>query len=1192
MFLVGNVKVIMNQDVMLSSNRLRLKHIKLIGFKSFVDSTTVPFPSNLVGVVGPNGCGKSNIIDAVRWVMGESSAKSLRAEAGIDVIFNGSTERKPVGQASVELSFDNPHGALGGEYAKYSEISIKRVITRDGQSTYYLNNTRCRRKDITDIFLGTGMGPRSYAIIEQGMISKLIEAKPDELRIYIEEAAGISKYKERRKETENRMKGTRENLDRLNDLREELDKQLNRLQRQSEAAAKFKELKEDERKYRSQLLALRWQHLSSQIETLDEALRNFNVALESAISKQRRADSEIEHIREIHHDAQEAYQQVQAEFYTISAQMARLEQSLIHQKERKVQLEQDFQDAETSYLSAKSHVEEDTQQLALLESQLAHLSPQLEIIQAQVEQSTEALEVAEETMHDWQHEWDSFNAQAAKASEQAQVSQTKIQHFDQRINTAKQRIEKIQQDIEKITEAFNPQEISSLSATLAEYAELETDKRSALSDLQQAIQSHRDLIKSNTEKLATLQTTLQQYLGRQASLEALQQAALGKNNDKVVEWLAAQELTNASRLAQTIQVESGWDIAVETVLGNHLQAICTDDALSIIDVIDSLTTGHVNFVFDSPQSLSSHSLSHSHAKLSDKVSGNPVASALLSSVYTAIDLKEALSQLAILAPHESFITPEGLWIGQGWLKVAKDKDESSGVLKREQEIIELNDLIDSTQAEIHALEEILSISHARIQEQEAEHATLTEDFRTFIQLFSNMQADLTVKTARLEQIKHRVAQLEQEREEQIRLISETTESLHEVRAVWQEALQIMETQTQIRQDLTEKRENYREALDAARIKHRENKDRYHETEINYRTLTTELESRKNNISRMSIQLEQGLLRCEHLRESLSHIDEPVENLQIELEDLLSHRLVVEETLGEKRQALENCAENLKMQEQARHQAEQEAENIRHQHQALSMRWQECQVRANTIKEQLDESQEDLSILLNEMPAEANETQWEAQLTNLSNRIARLGPINLAAIDEYQTESERKVYLDRQHDDLVEALNILESAIQKIDKETRAKFKETYEIVNQHFQQLFPKVFGGGSAYLDLTSEDLLETGVSVMARPPGKKNSTIHLLSGGEKALTAIALVFSIFQINPAPFCMLDEVDAPLDDANVGRYCKLIKEMSSQVQFIFISHNKLAIEMAHQLTGVTMKEPGVSRLVAVDIEQAIAMADA
>lgn len=1181
------MKRVMSVEATSSSSRLRLKNIKLAGFKSFVDPTVVPFPSNLVGVVGPNGCGKSNIIDAVRWVMGESSAKSLRAEAGTDVIFNGSTERKPVGQASIELVFDNPNGAIGGEYASYSEISIRRVINRDSISTYFLNNVRCRRKDITDIFLGTGMGPRSYSIIEQGMISRLIEAKPEDLRVYLEEAAGISKYKERRRETENRIKHTRENLERLNDLRDELDKQLARLQRQSQAAAKYKELKHDERIYKGQLLSLRWKNLSEQTKTLEQTIQQLSVELESQIAKQRSADHEIEQIREYHHEAQDAFQQVQEKFYGIGGQIARAEQSITHQQERREQLEHDLQEAEQNYANAKVHVEEDQHKIDELQSILVELEPEHAIAQEKMQQLQEALELAEDNMHQWQNEWDDFNSQSAKASEHAQVSQTQIQHLEQRINLAKQRIEKLLQEHERMSAQLNTDEVEQLHGHIDEQSAIEQDKQNTLDDCQAQIKQTRDNLRTTNDKVALLRNDVQKLLGRQASLEALQQAALGKNNDQVTQWLSANHLSDNVRLAQNLQVEQGWDIAVETVLGNYLQAVCIDDMGSIANVLDSLSEGELSFIVTSNQNTSSHSDS-----LASKVQGANAVTALLSNVFIANTLSEALQKSTQLAAHESVITPDGIWLGHGWLKVAKDKDQSQGVIKREQELNTLKQTLDEKQALLAESEDTITALNEQLQTLESNEVDARSALKAITEKLAAMRTEFKVKESRQEQVKLRIQQLNHEHDEQQSTIAQATEELLEVRSTWQEAMQLMEQQSDLRETLNNQKEQYRQALDNARENNRYGKDAFHDMDIQLRTATTELDNKKNNIIRMSTQLEHSTIRCESLRESLQESHEPITQLEVELESLLERRLEVEEELSEKRQQLEIYDEQLKQQESQRHEAERQAEQLRDQSQELKMRWQEQQVRANTIKEQLDETEDNLEELLANMPAEANETEWDQQLTTIGNRISRLGPINLAAIDEYETESERKVYMDKQLEDLVEALNLLEGAIQKIDKETRQKFKDTYEIVNSHFKQLFPKVFGGGSAYLALTGEDLLDTGVSVMARPPGKKNSTIHLLSGGEKALTAIALVFSIFQLNPAPFCMLDEVDAPLDDANVGRYCNLIKDMSKQVQFIFISHNKIAMEMAEQLTGVTMKEPGVSRMVSVDIDAAMAMAEA
>ncbi|MCR3862041.1 chromosome segregation protein SMC [Pseudomonas aeruginosa] len=948
---------------------MRLKSIKLAGFKSFVDPTTVNFPSNMAAVVGPNGCGKSNIIDAVRWVMGESSAKNLRGESMTDVIFNGSNTRKPVSQASIELIFDNAETTLVGEYAQYAEISIRRRVSRDGQNTYFLNGTKCRRRDITDIFLGTGLGPRSYSIIEQGMISKLIEARPEDLRNFIEEAAGISKYKERRRETESRIRRTQENLARLTDLREELGRQLERLHRQAQSAEKYQEHKAEERQLKAQLGAVRWRDLNEQVGQRERVIGDQEVAFEALVAEQRGADAGIERLRDGHHELSERFNQVQARFYSVGGDIARVEQSIQHGQQRQRQLQDDLREAERTRQETESHLGHDRTLLATLAEEMAMLAPEQELSAAAAEEAGIALEQAEQGMQAWQQQWDAFNQQSAEPRRQAEVQQSRIQHLEQSLER--------------------------------------------LQDRERRLQEERGQLAADPEDAAILE------LNEQVAIAEL-----------ALEELQLQEQGQAERLEQ---------------------------------------------------------------------------------------LRQELQQLAA------------------------EQHQAQGELQR------LNGRIASLEALQQAKVEQLVLRRRRLDEEVAELA-------------------------------------EQRALEQ--------EQLSEARLTLQEALDSMALDTERRESLLAERDALRERLDRIRQDARTHKDHAHQLAVRVGSLKAQHNSTQQALERLDQQSARLNERCEQLNLNLEEGAAPLEELRMKLEELLERRMAVEDELKQARLALEDADRELREVEKRRGQAEQQSQLLRGQLEQQRLEWQGLVVRRKALQEQLAEDGYDLHTVLANLPLDASERDWEERLESLAARIQRLGPINLAAIEEYQQQSERKRYLDSQNDDLAEALETLENVIRKIDRETRNRFKETFDQINAGLQALFPKVFGGGMAYLELTGEDLLDTGVAIMARPPGKKNSTIHLLSGGEKALTALALVFAIFQLNPAPFCMLDEVDAPLDDANVGRYARLVKEMSEKVQFIYITHNKIAMEMADQLMGVTMHEPGCSRLVAVDVEEAVALAEA
>ncbi len=1164
---------------------MRLKSIKLVGFKSFVDPTVAHFPTNLSAVVGPNGCGKSKVIDAVRWVMGESSAKNLRGENMTDVIFNGSTARKPVAQASIELIFDNSDATLGGEYAQFAEISIKRLVTRDAKSDYFLNGIRCRRKDITDIFLGTGLGPRSYAIIEQGMISRLIEAKPEELRVYIEEAAGISKYKERRRETENRMRHTRENLERLADIREELDKQLSHLQRQAQAAEKYKEYKEEERLLKAQLHALRWQALDTQVGQRETLIRELEIRLEAVIAEQRAADTALEKQREGQIELSDKFSEVQSRFYKIGNEISRLEQSMTHQRERLGQLKDDLAQAERSHSQASEHLQLDEAQLEDVREQLLGLEPEQALFQAQAEELAIGLTTAEERMQHWQQEWEQFNQTAAGARQQAEVEQSKIQHMEQAVQRSRERLERLEAERKSLTAGPLADEVAMLNEQLSE-VELELEGAQEKMDAAaNGIAAQRDRNNQLHNESDSYKARLQALKGREASLEALQQAALGQASG-VTTWLESQGLNNKPRLADRLQVAAGWERAVETVLGRYLQAVCVDSLGELSDKLSALGKGDVTLL---ESRAVTGATSSAGTPLSAHVGGNETT-ALLAGIYACEDLNAALALRDRLAAHESAVTRDGIWLGPNWLRVIREDDSASGVLERKQELARVV-------AELAEVEEALAERQAALEEGRENLRALElareeahRDSSGLVRRRGDVQAQLGAKQMRLEQFTVRSSRIEKEMEDVQAQQKLDQEQVAESRMVLQDALEVMGRDAARRDELLRERDVAREALDVARQKTRADRDASHQVALTLQALRTRESSLAQSISRLQEQLSALAERRETLRESLLELENPDSEFKQQLEEQLELRLAVEKELADVRRDLEAVQHEFREHERKRQQAEQQAQQVRDMLQNQRMEWQNALSRRESLQEQLVESQFDLQTVIEAMPEEANETQWQEDLEKVSARISRLGPINLAAIDEYQAQNERKTYLDAQDADLREALETLENAIRKIDRETRTLFKDTFDKVNKGLQELFPKVFGGGHAYLELTGEDLLEAGVAIMARPPGKRNSTIHLLSGGEKALTALALVFSIFRLNPAPFCMLDEVDAPLDDANVGRYARLVEEMSEHVQFIYITHNKIAMEMAHQLMGVTMHEPGCSRLVSVNVEEAAALA--
>ncbi|MFN2361259.1 MAG: chromosome segregation protein SMC [Marinobacter sp.] len=1164
---------------------MRLKSIKLSGFKSFVDPTTVPFPSNMTAVVGPNGCGKSNIIDAVRWVMGESSAKYLRGESMSDVIFNGSTARKPVGQASIELVFDNSDGSAPGEFVSFNEISVRRRVSREGQSEYFLNGSKCRRRDITDLFLGTGLGPRSYAIIEQGMISRLIEAKPEELRVYIEEAAGISKYKERRKETESRIRRTQENLERLTDLREELGRQLQHLERQAQAAEKYKAYKQEERQKKAELTVLRWQSLDKDLQTWRSRIRDTELELEKQLSERVGLETSLESLRDSHQDRNDHFNRAQARYYEAGADIARIEQSLEHQRERSRQTAAELDQAMANQRELARELEQDQDKLSGIQEELDMLEPEQEALALKSEESGEKLHSAEEAMNEWQQSWEDFSARSADARRQAELAQSRIRSLEDAIEQLRTRQQRLQDEQELLDGQLDRAELDGLleqQETLELQREESSERINVVQDeLQEARHQQRDAEQTATD-------ARQQVQSLKASLEsqqALLDEQMGGQDDTLQAWLNDQGLSNSPRLASQLRIEDGWEFAVEQVMGRFTQGLSVPGLGSVSSVMSGAPRGLALVSGDSGAAVQSEGLA-------SKVTGAGGMASVLAQVETAESIEEALGRQGALEPGKSIITREGAWLSADWILMPDSDAAQVGVIERQKKVTALAGELEQAEAALEAatdnLDRLLEQSEraeAARDEAQARLADADRQLATLTSKISGLKARAEQIDARLQRIRDDLADVAMNLEEQQAQLQETREE-------WQQALASTEDSDEEKERLLERRDVLRENLDRLRQEARHDRDHAHQLQLQLQSLNSQRDGLRQTIDRMQLQKERIDERLDILRESRESAEEPIEDLQMQLEVLLDRRLAEEEKLGAARDALEEIDQDVRQKEQNRSRIEHTIQDVRASLEKLKMESQALEIRAGNHLEQLEELDIRLQQVLSTLPEDASETVWAEELEKLGSRIQRLGAINLAAIEEYQVQSERKTYLDSQHEDLMEALETLDTAIRKIDRETRQRFKETFDQVNGGLQALFPKVFGGGNAYLELTGEDLLETGVAIMARPPGKKNSTIHLLSGGEKALTAIALVFSIFQLNPAPFCMLDEVDAPLDDANVGRYANLVKEMSKQVQFIYITHNKISMEMADQLMGVTMHEPGCSRLVSVDVDEAAALAEA
>ena len=1166
---------------------MRLTKIKLAGFKSFVDPTSISLPSSLVGVVGPNGCGKSNIIDAVRWVMGEISAKHLRGDSMADVIFNGSASRKPVGNASVELVFDNSDGKLGGEYASYAEVSLRRLVSRDGTSSYFLNGTRCRRKDITQMFLGTGLGSRSYAIIEQNMISRVIEAKADEMRAFLEEAAGISRYKERRRETESRIGHTRENLARLSDLRDEVEKQLRHLQRQAATARRYQALKQDERQLHAELLALRLREVESEAGARQAIMGERDLALQATLAAQRSVEAAIERARH-EHDAQgEVLGEVQGRYYQVGAEISRGEQAIEHAREIRGQQRQELEQVVHGLEEAGAHRRRDAEQASELEVALSELGPGLEAARVAEDRSTTMLADCESQMHAWQERWEAFNQSLRETSSAAEAERARLGQMDIQLHRLAEQRGRVTQEHATLSAADVAARIDELErAEAAARSGLES-ARSRIAGLVETLQAERTREREFAEASQAARRQTQEVEGRVVSLEALQHAALGQGQGKVVDWLASRGLSGNQRLAQQLSVDAGWERAVETVLGSYLEAVCVESIDDVAGMLASLSSGTVTFFAAGHGAAGS---GYAGGTLRSRVQGPAGLDALFEGITAAGTLAEALAARAGLRAGHSVITRDGIWIGADWLRVSRDRDVHEGVIEREHELRrqrgelerlgarhrELEGLLDAHRAAIRDTEDNLAADQARLSQTGAEHMGLRSQL-------DGLRARAEQRDARMQQLAGECAELEG-------ALEVATTGNRSARARLGEAVDALAALEERRRNLEGERDALRQALADARRRAEEDRNAAREVAIRVESRRASHESLLAGIARLAGQIGQFASRRGDLETQLAAGEAGEAELRQTLEAALSRRVTVEEELAAARRAMDAVDAGLRELDERRVGTEAAVQEARELLEDVKFSVQELRVRREGLLEQFAATRLELADVVAALVPEADVVRWEQRLAEAADKIERLGQVNLAAIDEFREQSERKEYLDRQFADLNDALATLEDAMRKIDRETRTRFQDTFDRVNAGLKDKFPRLFGGGHAYLELVGEDVLESGVAIMARPPGKRNSSISQLSGGEKALTAVALVFSIFELNPAPFCLLDEVDAPLDENNVGRFCEIVREMSGRVQFVFVTHNKATMELANQLLGVTMHEPGVSRLVAVDVEEAVRLA--
>jgi chromosome segregation protein len=1173
---------------------VRLNSIKLSGFKSFAEPTNFMLPGQLVGVVGPNGCGKSNIIDAVRWVLGESKASELRGESMQDVIFNGTTSRKPASRASVELVFDNADHRAGGQWGQFAEIAVKRVLTRDGNSSYYINNQPVRRRDVQDVFLGTGLGPRAYAIIGQGTISRIIESRPEELRLFLEEAAGVSKYKERRRETENRLSDTRENLTRVEDILRELNANLEKLEKQAEVARRYNQLQADSTLKQHQLWFLKRNEAQADQARLQAEVDQALNALQSRMADLRHVEADLETLRQSHYAAGDEVNQAQGQLYEASAEVGRLEAEIRFVVEGRQRVEQRLEQLQAQGSQWLQRSQEAQTEGETLVAQALLADDQSMTLAAQVEEQAQALPELEEALRQAQHKAREQHASVVQVQQQIQVLAAEQRSIDEQSRQQQQRRDRLGTDRAALVSP-DQQRLLELQAQYAQAAGAAGDCEARLQELQvqvpQLDEARRDrqtAVNQEAARLADLSARID-------ALKALQDKV--RTDGKLKPWLARHGMEALEGLWSRIHIESGWENALEAALREKLGAL----EVSRLDMVRAFAAdappAKLSF-FTPPPAGQVHpraGLPADCRALSQwlKVHDAGLSALLgnwLQGCYTASDLDQALGWRSLLQPGEVVYVPDGHAVTAHSVSFYAQDTEQAGLLARAQDI-------ENLEKQWRAQTLIAEESRTALVRAEAAYAQASQRLAGVRQEASAAQSQahgLQVEVLRLTQLADQWRERSQQIEGDLAEVDALLESLQERRVLAEarfEELDMQLADTQEREaHLGDRVIEAERKLTQCREQQRSLERQAQEAGFSQRSLQArqaELQRMVETAARQMRDLDAEAVRA---RDELARLSDAA--AQAGLQDALALKLSREQYLAARRSAYDDLTAKLRASDERRLQCERELDPLRQRITDLQLKEQACRLGLEQYTQLLADGQADLQAI------EASIEQGQVRLWGLQGEIDRiqreiqaLGSVNLAALDELGTARERKTFLDAQSADLTDAMNTLEDAIRKIDGETRELLGSTFEQVNHHFGRMFPELFGGGQARLVMTGEEILDAGVQVMAQPPGKKNQTIHLLSGGEKALTAIALVFAIFQLNPAPFCLLDEVDAPLDDANTERYARLVSSMGKQTQFLFISHNKIAMEMAQQLIGVTMQEQGVSRIVAVDMESAVSMAE-
>ena len=1174
---------------------MRLTHLKLAGFKSFVDPTTLHIHGQRVGVVGPNGCGKSNVMESVRWVLGESSAKEMRGDSMDAVIFNGSGNRKPISRASVELIFDNSLGGATGEWSQYAEISVKRVIERDKGSTYYINNTVVRRRDVADLFLGTGLGGRAYAIIGQNTINRIVEAKPEELRIFLEEAAGISKYKERRRETELRLRDTRENLTRVEDILRELDKQIARLQSQAVVAEQYHRLQDALTITKGQVWLLKKRDASAQWEKTQRNVEKLVNELEAQMASLRSNESALEVARQQNFVATEAVNQAQAKYYEVNAEVSNLENQVKNTADARERMQLQLQ-------QFTAQLDKNVAQQSSFQESLLNAQNELQLANTDFSAAEALIKVARESVpmlsSQYQQALAVFNTSQAAlthAEQRLRLEQANISHIARTVTETNELLQRLQQNLGGIqfpADEVLAEKTAQLLLAEAEIASLEKQAAEVLQieqSLNLTLKESRDAHLSQQRELNLLEAEI-------GSLNKIQQTMRSGNNEAALSsWLKNAGLDNNARIWQKISIKLGWETALESALGARLNALTSSEM-----AFTSRPPGALSLAITSELVANIHVAANANQislySFVEKIEPNlqAVLQDWLAGAYVLEGGVDANAARKSLARGEYLINKQGdIYTAQS-VSYFGAQSLLHGVLERQAQL-------DALLKKLPNLQQYLVVAGNKVTELEQQLQTLRHEHQT-----RNLQ--LKTATQQTHQLNLALQQLKQQQsnalqrqkvlqtdsalahEKLLKLQGESSAKEQLVMEIAQ-SLQRLQSEKDVADKNRQQAEQlFNDARNQLQVLERAHQEKTFNIKLNNNSIN-ELNNKINNLLEENSNLK---LRCNEVEATLAATK--MEALKANLENAINNKQQQEQALVNARNQMSDCEQALQQQERTRMQNEQLLHPLRDKLEASRLSEQEARLYFEQCQAELSASHISEAELTEHLTANGGEIKLkvvdlEIKRDKLAVDIEELGAVNLAAIQELDTEQTRKQYLDSQCKDLIDASDTLEDAIRKIDRETRGRLQATFDEANRHFMELFTTLFGGGQARLELLGEEILDTGMQVFAQPPGKKNSTIHLLSGGEKALTALALVFALFRLNPAPFCLMDEVDAPLDDSNTERFCAMVKKMSEKTQFLYVSHNKITMEMAQQLIGVTMQESGVSRIVDVDMEAAVRMLD-